>query len=106
VPGGSARPPPTLPPAIYATVANFDSVTMGHGIALPPWHILNADVSPSSGHSRLGSRDPNPRFTVQVHGQGILAIVVVSRNFLDSFLSVTRGPAEGFGSLSPIHLDE
>jgi len=29
-----------------------------------------------------------------------LAIVVITRRFVDSFLSVTWGPAEGFGSLS------
>jgi len=43
---------------------------------------------------------PQPDFTVRVLGFGILAIVVLSRRFFDSFLSVTWGPAEGFGSLS------
>jgi len=43
---------------------------------------------------------PQPDFTVRVLGLGILAIVVVSWRFFVSFLSVTRGPAEGFRSLS------
>ena len=43
---------------------------------------------------------PQPDFTVRVLVFGILAIVVISRRFFDSFLSVTWGPAEGFGSLS------
>ena len=43
---------------------------------------------------------PQPDFTVWVLGFGILAIVVISRRSVDSFLSVTWGPAEGFGSLS------
>jgi len=43
---------------------------------------------------------PQPDFTARVLGFCILAIVVVSRRFVDSFLSVTWGPAEGFGFLS------
>jgi len=73
---------------------------MGHGIASPPGQILNAEASAPSGLSGKLSRRLNRRFTVPVLGMGMLAIVVVSRNFLVSFLSVTWGPAEGFGSLS------
>jgi len=73
---------------------------MGHGTALRPWHNLNADGVPPSRNSQQLSRRPDRAFSVRVLGLGILAIVVLSRGFLDSFLSVTWGPAEGFGSLS------
>jgi len=73
---------------------------MGHGIALPSCHILNADAPRPSGHSQPLPRPPDPTFTVWVLGLGILAILVVSRGFLDYFLNVTWGPGEGFGSLS------
>jgi len=59
LPGGSARPPASLPPAIYSTVAILAQVTVDHGIALPPWSLLNADASPPSCHSRPMSRRPN-----------------------------------------------
>jgi len=99
LPGGSARLPTSLPPAIYSTVANLALVTVDHGIALPPWSLLNADASPPSGQSRPLTHLPLTATSRGAFWLGILAIVVVSRRFLDSFLSVTWGPAEGFGSL-------
>jgi len=77
---------------------------MSYGIPLPPRQILNADGPPPSGHSELFSGRPNRAFSSLVPRLGILAIVVLSRRFRDSFLSVTWGRAEGFGSLSCISL--
>jgi len=59
LPGGSARPPASLPLAIYSTVTNPAQATVDHGIALPPWSLINADAPPPSGHSRLLSHRPN-----------------------------------------------